>query len=234
MNLPGICLKVPGQGGVTIDAGQATMNLSNALFINGDADGKFPQIVGVLSDIMLETRTGGLSVKNPGGYFAVFGGSTFMSGSVQAEGDCYIKGIGVFADEPVYPGQWTGPTLAECLSPAFDRISNYQYPYALADLKKNIFGFRTDEQYSTEKGKWFEHFWQRELEETVEWNEKAAQDGSYPYPGKANYTQNRSWWTYEEANVDLETGRSKRRDSLSGEPVGFTPNSWNAFKVHPT
>lgn len=234
MALPGICIKVPNKGGVIIDAGQMTMNLSNALFINGDADGSRPQFAGVFSDIMWETTDGGFAMKNPNGYFSISEGNTFMSGSVVAEGNCYVKGDGVFGSQPSYPGEWTGPTLEDSLAPSFEKISKMQYPYSLEQLKQNVFGFRTDKQYSADRGVWFEHFWQREMEETVPWVESPAADGSYPYPGKENYTRNHVWWSYKEENIDTATGRSVKRDSLSEEPAGFTPNDWNSFPVHPS
>ena len=164
---------------------------------------------------------------------AEINGSLFLSGGAIIEGGCYVKGSGVFGSQPTFPGDWSKSTpVSQIVATAMSNIDKLQYPYSLEELKAVQFKFRTDAQYGTTEGRWFESFWQREVDETDAWIEAPAGDGSYPYPGKDNYTENKNWWTYAEQNVE-PIGRSKARDSLSNEPSGFTPDTWNKFKVHP-
>ncbi len=229
MHLPGICIKTPG--GFIVDANQFTANLSGTFLVGQGSDGEFPYFVGRFKDAKWDVQSGGFSMKFPGGAAEFYGGSLFTSGNIQGEGACIIKGDGVFGSEPSYPSVFT-ESIVDSVAQAFSNLDSLQYPYTLDELQQVDFGFRTDEQYAVGGGKWFESFWQREVLEAEEWKENPAQDGSYPYPGRNNYTGWKNWWTYEEHNVE-PIGRSKTRDSLSDTPEGFTPHDWNSFKVHP-
>lgn len=233
--LPGICFKSANGGGVLIDAGQLTLNLSNMLFINQGEDGSYPSLSGRLNGAYLEMMNGtGAVFKFGNQYLGMFDGGIYGSGLVQFEGSIYIKGSAVFGAEPSFPGDWSQvPPLSQSMSPAFVGIDSYQYPYTIEELKKNHFVYRTVADYATKDGKWFQSFWQREMPGTESWEEKPAQDKSYPYPGEEHYKGTQQFWFYKEQNV-TPIGRSVERKSLKPDPEGFTPHNWNSFPVHPS
>lgn len=230
VRLPGICVKVPG--GFIIDAQQFTANLSKNFYVGQGTDGSYPYFTGRFADAKWDIQNGGFAMKFADGGAEFSGGSLFASGNIQGEGSCFIKGSGVFGSEPSWPGEWNGEPVADIIARSFASLDDLQYPYSIDELKKAQFSFRTDSQYSVSGGKWFQSFWQRETTGLIPWQEKPAKDGSYPYPGQSNYVDDKNWWTYKEQNVE-PVGRSKARDSLSDQPDGFTPNTWNAFTVHP-
>jgi hypothetical protein len=234
--LPGICIKVPNNGGVTINAGQLTCNLANALFINEDGEGHFPSIIGKINGCYLKFEqgssigylfeNGALGISNSGGIF--------MSGDILSEGAITTKGSAAFGSEPAYPTDWSDvePVVSQFGS-IFADIDKYQWQFQLTELKENYFVFRTTENYATEKGVWFESFWQREMSSTEGWQEKPDKDGQFPYPGKKHYEGGDSFWKYKESNVD-NVGKSKKRESLESAPDGFSASSWHDFPVHPS
>ena len=229
-HLPGICIKTPG--GFIIDANQLTANLSGNFYVGPGTDGIYPDFSVQANSVNWDVKKGVMAMRFASGA-AEINGSLFLSGGAIIEGGCYVKGSGVFGSQPTFPGDWSKSTpVSQIVATAMSNIDKLQYPYSLEELKAVQFKFRTDAQYGTTEGRWFESFWQREVDETDAWIEAPAGDGSYPYPGKDNYTENKNWWTYAEQNVE-PIGRSKARDSLSNEPSGFTPDTWNKFKVHP-
>lgn len=232
LQVPGICFKVPGQGGILLDAYQLTTNLSGNFFINQGANGEFPHFVAKVHSARWEYVDGGGSYFKSGDkYVAITDGNIFTSGNVQGEGNAVFKGGGAFGSEPTYPTDFNGPSLADAVGPFFQNIDALQGQIAIENLNDLKFTFRTDEQYSADGGVWFEHAWQREMVETKDWRENPASDGSYPYPGRKNYIRDGSYWKYDEQNVEA-IGRSKSRDSLSSEPKGFTPGNWHKFQIH--
>lgn len=232
--LPGICIKVPDKGGVTINAGQLTCNLSDALFINEDGEGNFPKIWGKISGCYLKVEGGGGVAYqfDNGGIEMTQEGLIYCSGDIWSEGNIAIKGDATFGSEPTYPSNWDDTdSVEDLLKDTFDDIDELQNQFKLEELKDNYFVFRTVDNYATKGGAWFESFWQREMDSTSEWKERPDKDGQFPYPGKDHYNGGRSFWKYSESNVD-KVGKSKSRDSLSSSPSGFNATDWNSFPVH--
>jgi hypothetical protein len=123
--------------------------------------------------------------------------------------------------------------LASSASTFFDQSiwDEQQKPLELTDLDKLTFSFRTQDEYSSKDGKWYETFWQREVSGLVSWEEHEI-DGRYPYPGKEAFSGT-SWIKYTEENVNTQTGMPKERDVLKETGGEFEPTSMNEFKVHP-
>lgn len=233
-HLPGITFKVPNRGGVTFNAGQVTMNLSNALFLNQDGDGNYPSIIGKINGCYLQFQSGLMSMLfSGGGGLGISNGSIFTTGDYIGEGGVFVKGSGIFGSEPSYPGDWSEvPPIISFIAPTFANIDQYQWQYDLSDLKDATFSFRTTEDYATRSGAWFESAWQRELVGVLDqWIEPPDSAGEYPYPGREHYEKG-SFWKYAEQNV-TPNGRSKKREEVTGSPKGFSAVTWNEFPIHP-
>ena len=174
--------------------------------------------------------------KNGDKYVALINGGLYASGIIQGEGNLYIKGSGSFGSEPAYPGDWSKvPTLASEMAPSFDEGTwkKFIYPASLEQLPKVLFTFRTTQDCATQEGKWFESAWQRETPGLGDWSEKAADDGSYPYPGQDHYTGKNEYWTYVEQNVQ-SSGRPVARAAIRESAGQFRPTSWKNIKVNPS
>lgn len=108
-------------------------------------------------------------------------------------------------------------------------------PFKYDEVPKISFIYRSDENYGTLDGKWFESDWQRDLSSELEqWKEEPPQNDSgnesYPYPGKENYTSQKKYYTYQEVNVK-NTGEALDRKSMSESGGEVAPVSWNEFKI---
>ena len=233
-HVPGICMRAAG-GGISLISDVLNCNTANYVHFGKGENGNLPYIF-TEAQGSSSWWSGGVVHKFGSGYSGMFGGSYYGTGNVQVEGDCYVKGsvVGSTVSEG---GDWSQvPSLASQWDPSFTQSSwdKLQYPIAASDLSSVEFRYRTESDYATQQGVWFESAWQRETPGLEEWDETAAADGSYPYPGKSHYTGSGTFWTYKEQNVNTSTGTSKSRDTLRSQAGTPTRTSWNTIKVHPS
>lgn len=225
------------EGGVTINANQLSLNLQDTLFINSAEDDKPPPIImGKVKGLYLKVEEGGgVAFDFDDGAFGISSdGYVFTTGNILGEQDLFIKGSGIFGGTVSENADYSAVEPVEpIIEKIFENIDEFQWQYELSDLPEVKFRFRKTSEYATSGGKWFESFWQREMDDTSQWSESPDIDGEeYPYPGKDHFQGGQSFWTYEEKNVE-KSGISKSRDSLNNSPSGFNGSPFSSFKVHP-
>lgn len=225
------------EGGVTINANQLSLNLQDSLFINASEEGKPPPLImGKIKGFYLKIEQGGgVAFDFDDGAFGISSdGYLFTSGNILGEKNLFIKKDGVFGGTISQEADFSGVEPVESIvSKIFENIDDFQWQYELSDFPELKFRFRRTSEYATSDGKWFESFWQREMEDTVRWKERPDIEGEeYPYPGGDHFVSEKSFWTYKEQNVE-KSGISKARDSLNNSPSGFNGSSFSSFKVHP-
>jgi len=245
--MPGICVKVPNQGGFIVDAGQATFNLSNRFFVSQGSNGNYPDFLVHSRRSMHWLENGAVfAIKQDDKYVLVQDSNVFTNGRLQVDKSIlctdYLHVEGDMTCSGKLAGQGSGesnlPYLPVSSQPpdfqySFGDWTPYQFPYTIQELAKVEFCFRTQVDYATAKGKWFETFWQREMSDLGTWTEKAAKDGSYPYPGREHYSGTKEFWTYREGNVE-NNGRPKSRNNISKSGGTFSAKSWQGLPVHPS
>lgn len=255
--LPGICVKVPDQGGFIVSAGTAVLNLDKWFMVDKGVGGNYPQFLVHSTEQKLWMEDGGPVTWNWGGKNVRLdaNGSMWLDGQVIAQEDIMIKGS-IQCEGGVLAGQYLGtngslfgfgdegccnapgrpeeptPITTPPLDVSIGDSSTFQVPYQVSELNTVAFCYRTPADYATQDGKWFETFWQRETHGLGSWNEKSAKDGSYPYPGKDHFGSKREFWTYREGNVQ-SNGRPKARGGMSASGGSFSPQSWQNMPVHP-
>jgi len=234
-SIPGIVMKARGSG-ITIDSSNLTLNLDNTLLLTKGESGNYPSLMCETLQNLFWLKGGGTYFDfNDESYLMLSEGGLYGTGNVMTEGDASFRG-GLSANGVSESSDWSGvPPLSGLIGSPFKRKiwDAQQFPLAFQQLSQIQFTFRSVADYGTQQGEWFESAWQREVPGLVEWSEKPAHDGSYPYPGETHYTGQGSFWTYQEINVKTN-GRPVMRDNMKPQATEPIAVDWNSIKFSPT
>lgn len=158
----------------------------------------------------------------------------YAEGQIFTRGSVIWGGSGVKADPlrlppPIDP---LNSIETQSIKDAFlpKKWTDLQYPLLQKELKSIKFTYRSEDEYGTGKGKWFEAQWQRDLAaDLVPWEEKSIEE-TYPYPGKKHFTGANSFYTYEPANLTKD-GKPVKRSAMKASGGKLTGQAMSSYPI---